>query len=134
MNLKCPCQSGLNLGDCCLPYLNGHKKPPTAETLMRSRYCAYTRVDIRYIKNTMKPPASNDFSAKKSKIWARSVKWLGLTVVATEAGGIDDDEGFVTFKAWYEEQGKKQCMTEKSRFEKHQSQWYYVESIELTES
>ena len=37
----CPCGSQLEDKDCCLPILEGTKKAPTAEALMRARYTAH---------------------------------------------------------------------------------------------
>lgn len=37
----CPCGSQLEDKDCCLPVLEGAKKAPTAEALMRARYTAH---------------------------------------------------------------------------------------------
>ena len=47
----CPCCSQREFESCCAPFLNGEASAPTAETLMRSRYTAYVRGNIDYIRN-----------------------------------------------------------------------------------
>lgn len=127
MSMLCPCQSGLDFAQCCLPYLNESKTPQTAETLMRARYSAYHQMDIHFIRRTMKPPASLKFSSKKAKIWARSVIWQKLCILGTQEGNINDTVGWVTFQAHYKEAGKHQVIEERSRFEKQDGRWYYVD-------
>ena len=47
----CPC-GGPSLAACCGPYIAGAAIAPTAETLMRSRYSAYTLRDEAYLRAT----------------------------------------------------------------------------------
>ncbi len=51
----CPCGSGKGFDLCCEPYLAGKALPETAEALMRSRYSAYVRQLIPYLKETLWP-------------------------------------------------------------------------------
>ncbi len=39
---SCPCGSEREYQDCCGRYIDAREKAPTAESLMRSRYAAYT--------------------------------------------------------------------------------------------
>jgi uncharacterized protein YchJ len=48
----CPCLSGGAFSSCCAPYLSGEKTPDTPEKLMRSRYTAFTKADVDYLKKT----------------------------------------------------------------------------------
>lgn len=130
MSLLCPCQSNLPYALCCMPYHKGTKQPETAEALMRARYAAYTRIDIAFIRKTMKPPASLNFSTKKVRHWARSAVWQSLTILDTTGGGPSDQVGTVTFEAYYKSAGQRFKITETSRFEKHLSQWFYVEAMD----
>ena len=51
----CPCQSGKLYAHCCEPFHLAQAIPTTAEQLMRSRYAAYTLVNIPYIVTTTVP-------------------------------------------------------------------------------
>jgi SEC-C motif-containing protein len=60
-NTKCPCGTGLELAQCCEPFIKGKSKAPTAEKLMRSRYSAFALGDIDYIEKTTDPSARTTF-------------------------------------------------------------------------
>jgi SEC-C motif-containing protein len=51
---------------------------------------------------------------------------MGLSILKTEAGGPEDEIGYVEFKALYLEIGKPQQIHEKSRFERENQKWVYV--------
>lgn len=53
--ILCPCQSGKSYTDCCQPFHLHQMIPDSAEKLMRSRYTAYTQVNIPYIVETTVP-------------------------------------------------------------------------------
>jgi SEC-C motif-containing protein len=61
--MKCPCGSDKSQETCCDPFITGKALPNTAEKLMRSRYTAYTRADIDYLKKTMVPESRKGFDA-----------------------------------------------------------------------
>ena len=44
----CPCGTTAAYAECCGRFIDGDENAPTAETLMRSRYTAYTMVRIDY--------------------------------------------------------------------------------------
>ena len=122
--VRCPC-GGASLAGCCAPYLEGCAAPPTAEALMRSRYTAYALGDGDYLLATWHPstrPAPLAFDG--------AVKWLGLDVVRTEAGGADDASGVVEFVARYKVQGRAQRLHEASRFVKEEGRWFYLDGEE----
>ena len=81
--MKCPCGSTKSFDDCCGPYLSGEKFPPTAEELMRSRYAAFVRADVDYIKNTLAPESREDFDENGVREWATKSKWMGLEIKRT---------------------------------------------------
>jgi SEC-C motif-containing protein len=121
---NCYCGSDQPLAACCGLYINGGKKPETAEQLMRSRYTAYVLSREDYLLRTWyaatRPPA---LSLKD----ASPVKWLGLKILRTEAGGADDREGVVEFVARYSINGKAERLHEVSRFLRDEGQWRYVD-------
>jgi SEC-C motif domain protein len=118
----CPCGSGANFAECCGRFIDAAERPRTAEELMRSRYTAYTRGDLGYLSVTWHP------RTRPTQIGPDpAVRWIGLEVIAAEAGGAADDAGVVEFIARYKVGGRAQRLHERSRFERHQGAWLYVE-------
>jgi SEC-C motif-containing protein len=119
----CPCGSGRSLAACCDPLLAGAARAATAEQLMRSRYTAYALGDEAYLLRTWhastRPSSLN--------LAAAPVKWLGLRIVRTEAGGPDDRDGIVEFEARYKPPGRAERLREVSRFVNENGAWYYVD-------
>jgi SEC-C motif-containing protein len=58
------------------------------------------------------------------------VKWLGLTIIRTEAGGYGDTAGVVEFIARYKPVGHAERLHESSRFVKEDGQWFYVDGVQ----
>ena len=126
----CSCQpedSTTKIEDCCGPYIAGTAQPPTAEALMRSRYTAYTRVDIDYLRKTLAPESRHDFDAAATRKWAKESKWKGLEIRRTEKGGPQDSEGVVEFVAHYVMGGRAFAHREISRFRQEDGQWYFID-------
>jgi SEC-C motif-containing protein len=91
---------------------------------MRSRYCAYVLARETYLLDTWHVstrPRALDLTD------ADGVKWLGLEVVRTQAGGAQDTDGVVEFVARYKVRGRAQRLYEVSRFVREGGQWYYVD-------
>jgi len=122
----CPCGSGKSLDDCCGPLLAG-AAAPTAEALMRSRYTAYALGNVDYVAATHAPEAAEDFDRAGAEDMARKVRWKGLRIEATEAGGPDDETGSVTFAARFSMGGGEQFHREISTFRKIDGRWFYVD-------
>lgn len=116
----CPCGSGLSLANCCQPYIQQQKPAPTAESLMRSRFSAYTLQNFTYILASWHPTTRPDISAleKDSK-----TKWIRLKI-------IQATDNTVEFKAYFKIQGKAHHLHECSRFLKIDEHWYYVDGIQ----
>jgi len=123
----CPCGSELPAESCCLPILQGEVKAPTAERLMRARYCAFTQARIDFLSNSLHPDHRSDHDAEATRRWAENAQWLGLQIVDTEAGGEDDSEGVVEFIATFKEKGIVRQHHERSRFSRAQGEWYFVD-------
>lgn len=99
----------------------GALSAPTAEALMRSRYSAFVGQNWDYLDRTQqaqdKGPPTPD------------IKWLGLKILGTSAGDLEDFEGTVEFIAHYSHQGKHAAMHEISRFHKVDGRWLYMDGI-----
>jgi SEC-C motif-containing protein len=123
----CPCGSGRTYTDCCLPYIRGQAKAPTAEALMRSRYSAYVEHEIDYIINTCVHKDDKDIDQKSTRDWSEQSTWLGLTIISAEKGSPLDSEGTVEFKAEYKHDGLMEVHHEIARFKKDSADgaWLY---------
>ncbi len=83
---ECPCGSGKGFDLCCEPYLAGKALPETAEALMRSRYSAYVRQLIPYLKETLWPKYQPSFDAQGTARWAAESHWTGPQCVGHRQG------------------------------------------------
>ena len=89
---------------------------------MRSRYSAFVLGNESYLRQswaTEKLPAEPLLDA--------GVKWLGLSILSTEAGGELDQTGVVTFVARYKINGRAGRMQERSRFVREEGLWRYLD-------
>ena len=123
----CHCGSGREWEACCGPLIAGERAAETAEALMRSRYSAYAVGAVDYLGETLHPEHRADWDREATARWAERSTWLGLEIVATEAGGPDDEEGIVEFIARFTERGQPKQHHERSRFRRHGGRWYYVD-------
>ncbi len=113
-NIKyCPCGAGKAYLECCGIFISNQKVPSTPEELMRSRYTAYTQINLDYIARTMKSPAADNFDREEVQEWAKAVSWTGLEIINT---GTECNKGIVEFRAHYYVDGKKQVLHEISEF------------------
>ena len=126
----CPCGGGSCFGACCQPYLLRTATAPTAEALMRSRYTAYHQGDIDYLIATHHP--TQRYPGQRAAILQSVARttWLGLRVLATEAGQAIDQRGLVEFVAYYEDPKPGQ-IHERSRFTRQKDRWFYVDGDAL---
>ena len=125
---SCPCGSQRPLAECCQPI---HQNPSLAthpEQLMRSRYSAHVLGLVDYVVATYHPSCEAE---QHREAIAESVnsQWLGLEVINSEIAS--EAEGYVEFKAFYQDGNEQYCLHERSRFLKEmvdgQPQWYYID-------
>jgi SEC-C motif-containing protein len=121
---QCPCGSGRSLDICCGPYLAG-SSAPTAEALMRSRFTAYARGDADYLQRTSAGPALIAFDRADIVASFGTTEWIGLEIRSTEAGGVDDTLGYVSFTARFRQSGKIRALSERSEFRRLGGEWRY---------
>lgn len=126
----CPCSSNKPYETCCKPLHNGEAHAPTAQALMRSRYAAFAKQEIEYLKQTTWPPHQKKFDEMGYLDRAKQSIWLGLVIEATEAGQETDTKGTVTFTAKSMFDGEVHEQHEKSLFKKKNGKWHYVKPIE----
>ncbi|WP_240771087.1 YchJ family metal-binding protein [Nocardioides sp. GY 10113] len=106
--------------------LAGSRSASTAEQLMRSRYSAFVVGDADYLLDTWHPATRPDRIDLDDRL-----RWTGLRILATEAGGAEDARGIVEFAADHvltTPDGGEQAGTlhETSRFSRQSGRWLYV--------
>ena len=115
---------------------------------MRSRYSAFALGDVEHLLRTHPPGGDGLQSASERRRSlqeaCRAVRWLQLEILATEAGGVNDLEGTVTFRAHYSRRraggavgaGGGGVMQECSRFGREggslSGAWLYLEALDLS--
>jgi len=98
---------------------------------MRSRYVAFTLANVDYLMHSHSIKTRPIKERKSIEKWARSVNWMGLTIIQTQAGEASDEIGYVEFKALYLENEKPQQIHEKSLFQRENGKWVYVSGVHL---
>lgn len=124
---RCPCTSGDVFGSCCGPVLT-RGIAPTAVSVMRSRFTAFTIGDVAHLLRTWHPttrPAVLDLDA--------DVRWLRLDILDHQQGGPFDDRGIVEFEAFYRDADGRGSLHERSRFRREGRTWLYVDGVVHTD-
>ena len=117
----CPCGKGISFNECCALYLDRNQAAPNAETLMRSRYTAYTLLREDYLLATWHPSTRpSDLELAREPL----TKWIGLEVKRHEQK--NERDATVEFVAKYKINGKAHLMHEVSRFVQENGKWFYV--------
>jgi SEC-C motif-containing protein len=129
MHNLCPCRSGLPYTVCCEPIIYEKKDATTAQELMRSRYTAFTKANVDYLMRSHSAKTRPIKERKSIEKWAKSVNWMGLTILDTQDGEANDEIGYVEFKALYLENGQPQQIHEKSLFQRENEKWVYVSGV-----
>ncbi len=116
----CPCGSGRSYAECCGQFHAG-RAAPDAQSLMRSRYCAFVLCNEQYLLATWHPstrPGSVPFN--------KSQKWLGLRVINARLTGTDSAEvEFIARSRVSNAAAVRQH--ERSRFVREGGRWLYVD-------
>lgn len=122
----CPCGTLQPYTDCCGLYLEGKANAPTAEALMRSRYTAYVKGNIKYLTATHHPSKRRLDEIDQLSQSCQKTTWRGLSVLKVQLGQPTDETGTVEFVALYGTTAVSQ-LHEKSRFVKHKDRWFYLD-------
>ncbi len=124
----CPCNPAVAYADCCGPLHAGTARAATAEALMRSRYSAYARGDVAYLRTTW------HLSTRPATLQlddGASTRWLGLAVKRHVPTGPDSDgrdTATVEFVARCTTGGAPAVrLHEISRFVREEGRWYYLD-------
>jgi SEC-C motif-containing protein len=125
MSNNCPCGSLRDYNECCGAIISGQRDALTAQELMRSRYTAFTLANVDYLMRSHHSKSRPIRERQQILTWAKSVKWMGLTIINTQQGEPADTTGYVEFKAVFMENGKVSHIHENSFFEREKGLWVY---------
>ncbi|WP_129656803.1 YchJ family protein [Rothia halotolerans] len=127
---RCPCGTGEVYGSCCGPLHSGAREAPTAEALMRSRFCAFAVHDAAYLLRTWHPSTRPEELELDG-----TILWQRLEILGTQ-GGPFDDAARVRFAAHYRsrpgippEERVRGVQREDSRFLREDGRWLYVDGV-----
>jgi SEC-C motif domain protein len=123
----CPCGSGADYKTCCESIISGKKLAATAEALLRARYTAFNRADIRFIALTHASNTRGQLDLDGLDQWARTAEWKRLEIIRIERGQQGDSSGQIEFKAHYRLHDKDCVLHEIGEFAYKQRQWWYVD-------
>ncbi len=124
--MTCYCGNLKPYTDCCEKAHKNIHEAKTAEQLMRSRYSAFVLANGDYLMQSHHT-TTRPLKEKKSIVkWAKSVQWIKLDVLETSEGTSTDNEGTVTFNAYYYQNGKVDVIHETSKFVKENKHWSYL--------
>jgi len=134
LNNFCPCGSHKLYSTCCGAYINGHDYPNTPEALMRSRYSAYVKSEVEYLKKTMRGAPLEQFNSEEVLDWLKNVRWQGLKIKKKSSAISSQsirDIAYVEFVAEYKYQGRNYELREISKFSQQEGHWFYTGEHEL---
>ncbi len=124
---ECPCGSGREYRECCMPLLAGDRKAATAEELLRARYSAHVKLQMDYVRETTHPEQLPKYEETTARNWAEKSEWDRLEIVETKAGGVDDETGEIEFVAHYRQKDKPKTHHELAHFRRHEGEWYFYD-------
>lgn len=117
----CPCGSGRTLAQCCGKFIDLEETPRTALEVMRARYTAYALGHNDFIRASWAME-----KCPEGVLADPEYKWIGLKVVS--AKDIDETHAEVEFIARARAGSRGSVrMHERSRFEKRDGLWFYVD-------
>jgi len=117
MTTICPCDTGLSYEHCCKPYHEKKAYPKHPLDLMRSRYAAFALKQFEYVLSTQSNQSDDERDALITS--QQHIAWVRLDI-------IDYNDSEVEFIATMLDQGQRHAIHERSRFERHNNQWIYI--------
>lgn len=125
--MPCPCTSGLTYADCCELVHENLGSAKEASDVMRARYSAYALGRIPFLHDSLLASERDSFDEDSAKEWAAQADWVGLEILETEKGELQDSVGTVEFKAYFNQDGDAHEHHEIAKFKKVNGAWYFVD-------
>lgn len=126
--MNCPCGRSENYETCCGPYHRGDDEAPSAEALMRSRYCAFAMKHGAYLRDTTDPQTTHLFDHDAQDKWAEQAEFTALEIIRAVENG---NKATVEFKAHYRMDGQDHVHHEVSKFRQQAGTWYFRQGNEV---
>jgi len=125
MSEICPCNSGKNYSECCEPIIKKTASAESPEALMRSRYTAYAKGEVLWLRDSLEASQRKDFDEKGARQWSNA-EWLGLSIVQSK---IDEEKntGEVEFVAKFKQGGVAREHHEVADFVRKNGAWFLTE-------
>lgn len=128
--MSCPCGNQQTYQQCCEPIHQNTALATQPEQLMRARYCAHVIKNVEFVIKTYHSSCQAELQAQEIK---ESVEghWAKLEILdaPTPVDKGTDSEGYVEFKAYFQESGQLHCLHERSRFVKEAGEWRYIDGV-----
>ena len=122
----CPCQSGKSYAECCEPIIRGTTLAATPEALMRSRYTAYAKQEISWLRDSLEKTQRGDFDEKSVEQWSRESEWIGIEIRQTRTEE-EKNVGWVEFNARFKQNGVTRDHHELGEFRKVDGKWFFYD-------
>lgn len=90
---------------------------------MRSRFSAYVLGKVDYLLFSWHP----ETRPNELELGGDRLKWVSLSIIDTEQGTENDNEGIVRFSARYKVGGRAAVLSEESHFVRVNGQWKYFD-------
>ncbi len=127
---SCPCGTKVPFRRCCSPYISGETLAESPERLVRARYTAFTRADMKFLTRTYHPRTVCRFNIEENQRWAEGATWKHLEIVeASDASS--KEEATVEFIATYSVNGIERIHHERSIFRHEDGKWFFYDGISL---
>jgi len=123
----CPCGTGKSYAECCEPIIRGTSLAANPEALMRSRFTAYAKHEVNWLKDSLEPTQRHDFDEKSVSDWSKGSEWLALEIRRTQLGGPEDVTGYVEFIARFKNEGAVREHHEIGEFRKVDGKWFFYD-------
>jgi SEC-C motif-containing protein len=122
----CPCGSLLKYSDCCEPIIKQVVKASSPEALMRSRYTAYAKHEISWLKQSLDATQREEFDEKSVDAWSRESEWVGIEIKNTKTEE-DKNIGWVEFIARFKQGNITRNHHELGEFHKINNEWFFYD-------
>lgn len=122
----CPCLSGKSYSECCEPIIRGTVVAANPEALMRSRYSAYAKQEINWLRDSLEKSQRNDFDEKSVAEWSKESEWLGIEIRQTRTEE-EKNVGWVEFIAKFKQNGVTRDHHELGEFRKVDGKWFFFD-------
>jgi SEC-C motif-containing protein len=122
----CSCGSNQKYTICCGKFHKGKLHAPTAEALMRSRYCAYVLNKLQYIYRTWDEQTRPTLQSLRE---GKTENFISLEILSSKNGSLKDKDGTVEFIAKFKVGDDQFEHHENSTFRRVKNHWVYVDAI-----